>query len=61
MTVPWNDKEWDEALADGKETYWWVYYDKRKPQRVLKVYTPALAKLVSERTGWRIEPVFERI
>lgn len=57
MSVPWNDPEWDKAASDGKETYWFVYKNPRRKERIIKKYTPSLAKLVSKRTGWKIEPI----
>lgn len=59
MSVSWNDPEWDKAATDGDEMYWWVYTDKRRKNiKYVKRYTPALAKLVAKRTGWKIEPIF---
>lgn len=52
-----NDIEWDKASTDGKEIYWWVY--KGKGEKIIKKYTPALAALVSKRTGWIIKPINE--
>lgn len=52
-----NDIEWDKASTDGKETYWWI--EKGKGKRIIKKYTPALAALVSKRTGWIIKPINE--
>lgn len=51
------DPEWDEAEASGKAIYHYVYRNPYEKTRIIKKYTPALAKLISERTGWKIVPI----
>ena len=34
-------------------------YTKAKEKKIIKKYTPALAALVSKRTGWIIKPINE--
>lgn len=53
MSVLWSDPEWDKASVTGRKEYWWVYTN-RGNARFIKCYTPALAKLVAKRTGWKI-------
>ena len=50
-----TDKEWYEAAHTGKRVSWWIY-PSHLPYgcRFVRSYTPALAKLMHERTGWTI-------
>jgi hypothetical protein len=47
------DTEWAIAEKTGPVKTWWVDTGTGK---FVKMYTEALAKLVSERTGWKITP-----
>ena len=51
----YRDKEWYEAEHTGKRVSWWLY-PSHLPYgcRFVRSYTPALAKLMHERTGWTI-------
>lgn len=54
LTEEFYDPEWDfcERFC-GKPKTWWVYTGYGK---FIKMYSPALADCVRERTGWIIEP-----
>ncbi len=57
-----GDYEWEIAeSADEIPVYYWVYTGRGTLEtsnaRFIKLYKPSIARLVSERTGWRIERV----
>lgn len=71
---PFIDPEWEEAEKSPEEPeYYWVYrrrpsypsFDPPHPEylrsynRYVKCYKPSVAKLVSERTGDVVVPIFD--
>lgn len=63
------DQEWDEAeCAEEESEYYWLdtrvyrYKDflipNNKGGKFVKRYKPSIAKLVAERTGYKLTPVF---
>ena len=68
-TEPFDDPEWDKAeKADEESEYYWLdtrvyrYKDflipNNKGGKFVKRYKPSIAKLVAERTGYKLTPVF---
>ena len=58
---PFIDPEWEEAEAANEEPeYYWVFKKiaKEKFVKYIKCYKPSIAKLVHERTGYVIVPIF---
>lgn len=66
---PFDDPEWDKAeKADEESEYYWLdtcvyrYKDflipNNKGGKFVKRYKPSIAKLVAERTGFKLTPVF---